>query len=72
MPMYRVVAGADDVIYVFSAENDEQAERIAWQVSAASSASSARGAEPTRFVSVEGLVEEHWRRVSAWIPKTTG
>lgn len=67
MPMYRVLSGTDDVIYVFSAEDDEQAERIARQISAPGGPG-AQGTGNSHFVSVEGLVEEHWRRVSAWIP----
>ncbi|WP_324275638.1 hypothetical protein [Blastococcus brunescens] len=67
MPMYRVLAGPDDVIYVFSADDDAQAERIARQISTPGRPPDPE-AEDTRFVSVEGLVEEHWRRVSAWIP----
>ena len=67
MAMYRVLAGSDDVIYVFSADDDAQAERIARQISPSGCPPDPE-AEHSRFVSVEGLVEEHWRRVSAWIP----
>lgn len=66
--MYRVLSGSDDVIYVFSADSDEEAELLARQICVAAGGPPSPRAGTTPSVRVEGLVGQHWTRVSAWTP----
>jgi hypothetical protein len=67
VPTYRVLSGPGNVVYVFSAGDDEEAERFARRLSTDSCPVRPRAGTP-HFVSVEALVEEDWKRVCAWVP----
>jgi hypothetical protein len=62
MPIYRVLAGPGQVTYVFDADDDEEAERFARQLSLHSRPAG------TACMRVENLAGDAWRRVCAWKP----
>jgi hypothetical protein len=66
MPICRVPSGPGHVIYVFNADDDEEAERFARRLSSHSQPADHRTA--IRCVRVENLSGDDWRRVCAWIP----
>jgi hypothetical protein len=59
MGTYRVLSDPESVIYVFSAHDDEEAERFARQLSRHSRP--ARSRSRTTCVRLEGLVDDDWR-----------
>jgi hypothetical protein len=66
MPIYRVLSGPGHVTYVFDADDDEEAERFARQLSRHSRLADTR--VESRCVRVENLSGDQWRRVCAWKP----
>lgn len=60
MPIYRVLAGSTHVTYVFDAEDDQDAERFARQLSLHSQPSE------SACVRVENLAGDDWRTVCTW------
>ena len=66
MRVYRVLSDPESVIYVFSAQDDEEAERFARQLSRHSQP--AHSHLRTNCLRLESLVDDDWRRVCAWTP----
>ena len=66
--MYRLLSSQRGVLRTYEAQNDDAAVQFGRRCTAGQSAEAGMPAHPAEYL-LERQIEDHWRLVSAWIPR---